>query len=96
MRSQHFEEKLQESYNLLLTGNSFRALMAFKNLIDHRPREVRAWMGYGLAAFRDGQMDLAQGALRTAKRLEPKNLEVLLNLGHQYQSMGQMEMARMR
>jgi len=93
MNAAEFEQALAKSHEHLEAGEIVKALILFKKLTRQRPKEARAWVGYGLAALGYGQMETAEKAWRTAKELEPRNPALLLDLGHKFQGLRQPEMA---
>ena len=75
-------------------GEWIKATLAFKKLTRAAPGLAPAWMGYGRCALMRGEMSVAEGAWQTARNLEPKNINLLLELGHLFEGLRQPEKAR--
>jgi len=89
-----FNKKLNEARRLLESYSFSQALPAYEKLIRQFPRNARIWVEYGAAAGSAGQLDLADRAWNKALELEPGNSENLLQIGHQYKGLRQLEKAR--
>ena len=88
------DKKLNEARELLNNGKFSQAVPAYEKLTRQFPHKARIWLGYGAAAAGAGQLDLADRAWNKAEELEPRNSEILLQIGHQYQALRLPEKAR--
>lgn len=80
------QKKLEEARNLLDTYDLAQALLAYERLAKQFPRSDLIWFEYGGAACRAGQLELAGRAWDTALAIRPGNGNLMLQIGHQYQS----------
>jgi len=87
MNPTQIEEKLNEALQFLMESNYSKALSAYAKLAQQNPRNAWIWFHYGSAAGAAGQVDLLERLWRTALELEPNNSGLLLQMGHQYQSL---------
>ncbi|MGA2750811.1 MAG: sulfotransferase [Verrucomicrobiota bacterium] len=88
------DKKLNEARAFLTDYNFSQALLAYEKLCRQHPRDPRIWYEYGCAAGGAGQLDLVDRAWRKALDLEPANSQLLLQMGHRYQSLRQPDKAR--
>ncbi len=63
------------------------SVSAFAKANREKARDAWFWFRYGSAAGDAGNRDFLERAWRKARELEPNNGELLLQMGHQYQSM---------
>ena len=94
MNSLPSNNKLNEARGLLAKSNFFQVLPVYQRLVQRFPHQAQIWFEYGCAAGGAGQMDLADRAWRQAVKLEPRNGELMLQIGHQCQNLRQSQMAR--
>jgi len=87
-------KKLNEARQLSRASNFSQAVPAYEKLTQQFPQKAGIWFEYGCAAGGAGQLDLADHAWRKTLELEPNNSELMLQIGHQYQSLRQPEKAR--
>ena len=90
----HSNERLREAYELLSSSNFVKATIAFKKLTRDYPRLVQGWFGYGCAVRASGQIELAEEIWRKAVDLAPRDGELLLRLGHQYEGIRRPDQAK--
>lgn len=87
-------KKLNEARRLLENYFLQQAVQAYEKLAQQFPNKTDIWYEYGCAACKHGQLLLADQAWNTAVQLEPWNGNLMLQVGHQYQSMRHPEAAR--
>jgi len=90
-------QKSLEHYN---TGLSLyeelkykEAYTEFKAATTANPRNVDAWLGFGVIAFKQDEFPEAAEAFHNASRLSPRRFEPHFNLGSIYESVGRYESA---
>ena len=89
-----FQHRLNEARQLLLGRDFARALSCYAKLTRKLPGQAVVWFEYGNAASRLGQLDAAERAWERAIALEPRNAELIVQIGHQYQGLRKPEQAR--
>ena len=88
------DKKLNEARQLSQAYNFPLAVLAYEKLTHVFPHRAAVWFEYGCAAGGAGQFDLADDAWHKALDLEPSNGELMLQIGHRYQTLRQPEKAR--
>ena len=88
------DKKLNEARRLLENYELAQATQAYDKLSRQFPHKAQIWFEYGIAAGGAGQLDLADRVWRKAVELEPRNGQLMLQIGHQYQALRQPEKAR--
>jgi tetratricopeptide (TPR) repeat protein len=88
------DKKLNEARHLLQHCNFSQAVAAYERLTQQFPHKAWIWFEYGCAAGGAGLPDLVERAWRKALELEPDNSELLLQMGHRYQTLRLPEKAR--
>ncbi len=78
----------------LLGGRYAPALSAYHELVRRHPAIAELWFELGNAASGDLDFTLANQAYRRALELAPKNASLLGMIGHQYQTLRQLDDAR--
>jgi tetratricopeptide (TPR) repeat protein len=78
----------------LLTQDFDEALACYAELTRKYPGQATLWFEYGSAASRLGQRATATRAWERAIALQPREVELLVQVGHQYQGARQQERAR--
>src|SRR6516162_1038539 len=89
-----FQQRVEHARQLLLNQDFAEALSCYADLTRKFPRQAVLWFEYGSAASRLGQRAAATRAWENAIALEPRNVELLLQVGHQYQGARQPEQAQ--
>jgi tetratricopeptide (TPR) repeat protein len=89
-----FKQRIEEARQLLLNHDFPQALSCYARLTGKCPGQAVLWFEYGSAASRLGQRADATRAWENAIALEPRNVELLLQVGHQYQGARQPEQAQ--
>jgi tetratricopeptide (TPR) repeat protein len=89
-----FQPRLEEARRHLLAQDFAGALFRYDKLTRAFPSQAVVWFEYGNAASRLGQREAATRAWERAIALEPRDAELLLQVGHQYQGARQPEQAR--
>ena len=89
-----FQKKLNEARQLLLGRDFAQALSCYAKLTRTLPGQAVVWFEYGNAASRLGQLEGASRAWERAMQLEPRNAELVVQIGHQYQGLRKPEQAR--
>ncbi|MGO8696507.1 MAG: tetratricopeptide repeat-containing sulfotransferase family protein [Limisphaerales bacterium] len=87
-------KKLNEARALSQAGSFSQSVLLYEKLTRQAPHLAPLWFEYGCAAGSDGQMDLAERAWTKAVEVEPRNAQLRLQIGHQYQNLRQREKAR--
>ena len=83
------QARLYEAGDLLEDGKAGRSLVAFRKVVRQWPKLGEAWVGYGCAAYRIGELEKAERAWLIAKQVQPDSVNILLRLGHNYESIRQ-------
>jgi tetratricopeptide (TPR) repeat protein len=94
MTAPTLQHRLEEARQLLLAQDFVQAFSRYDKLTRTFPRQAAVWLEYGNAAVHLGQREAATGAWERAIALEPRNAELILQVGHQYQAARQPEQAR--
>jgi tetratricopeptide (TPR) repeat protein len=94
MTTPGFHQRVEEARQLLLAQDYGNALSCYARLTRKFPRQIVLWFEYGNAASRLGQRAEAARAWDNAITLEPRDMNLLLQVGHQYQGARQPERAR--
>ena len=94
MNSALLNKKLNEARELLTNVQFSHALLAYEKLARQFPRHAQIWLEYGAAAGRAGQLALAERVWNKVAELEPRNSELMVQIGHQYANLRQPEKAR--
>jgi tetratricopeptide (TPR) repeat protein len=94
MTAPTLHHRLEEARQLLLARDFVQACSRYDKLTRTFPRQATVWLAYGNAAVHLGQREAATGAWERAIALEPRNAELILQVGHQYQAARQPEQAR--
>ncbi|HRY52048.1 MAG TPA: sulfotransferase [Candidatus Paceibacterota bacterium] len=89
-----FQHKLYEARQLLLGRDFAQALSRYAKLTRTFPGQAVVWFEYGNAASRLGQLEGASRAWEKAIALQPRNAELIVQIGHQYQGLRKPEQAR--
>jgi tetratricopeptide (TPR) repeat protein len=89
-----FQHRLNEARQLLLGQDFAQALSRYAKLTRAFPGQAVVWFEYGTTAARLGQLEAASRAWDRAMALEPRNAELIVQIGHQYQGLRQSEQAR--
>jgi Tfp pilus assembly protein PilF len=89
-----FQHRLEEARQLLVHGDFLRALSKFERLTRSCPGTAGLWFEYGNAAAGARQIGLAERMWQRAIEVEPRNAELLVQIGHQYGSLRRPEQAR--
>jgi tetratricopeptide (TPR) repeat protein len=89
-----FQQRVEQARQLLLTQDFAQALSCYANLTRKFPGQAVLWFEYGSAASRLGQRAAATQAWENAIALEPRNAELILQVGHQYEGARQPEQAQ--
>jgi Flp pilus assembly protein TadD len=89
-----FQYRLDEARHLLLNGDFAPALSKYEKLTRTCPGIAGLWFEYGNAAAGVREVGLAQRAWQKAIETEPTNSELLVQVGHQYESLRRPEQAR--
>lgn len=74
------ESLLKRGHLLLSAGNAKLAGEVFQEATEKFPQEPVAWLGAGLAAFVDKNLDAAEKSFRKALDLDPNNQSARVNL----------------
>jgi tetratricopeptide (TPR) repeat protein len=96
MTTPGFHQRVEEARQLLQAQDYRNALSCCARLTRKFPRQAVVWFEYGNAASRLGQRAEAARAWDKAVALEPRDMDLLLQVGHQYQGARQPERARAR
>jgi len=94
MTAPTLQHRLEEARQLLLAQDFVQAFSRYDKLTRTFPRQAAVWLEYGNAAVHLGQREAATGAWERAIALEPRNADLILQVGHQYQAARQPEQAR--
>ena len=89
-----YQRRLNEARQLLLGQHYAQALSRYAKLTRAFPGQALVWFEYGTTAARLGQLEGASRAWERAMQLEPRNAELIVQIGHQYQGLRQPEPAR--
>jgi len=89
-----FQHRLEEARRHLLAQDFSGALSRYDKLSRAFPGQAVVWFEYGNTASRLGQREIAGRAWEKAISLDPRNVDLILQLGHQYQGARQPEQAR--
>jgi tetratricopeptide (TPR) repeat protein len=89
-----FSPRLEEARRHLLAQNFSEALFRYEKLSRAFPGQSVVWFEYGNAASRLGHRDIAGRAWGKAISLAPRDVELILQVGHQYQAARQPGPAR--
>lgn len=87
MTPAHSQNELARARQLLLGGDSDRALPLYEKLLRRSPGAAVVWYEYGNAAAKSRQPALADRAWSKALELDSLNAELVCLIGHQYQAM---------
>ncbi len=90
----HAQNDLNRARELLLAGDTSRALALYQKLTRLCPGTALVWYECGNAAFKSRQMDFADRAWTKAIDLEPRNAELIGMIGHQFEALRRPEKAR--
>lgn len=93
-RSPRDQERWRSAQELLLSGHHEAALPAYQVLARRYPAIAELWFELGNAASGCLDFPLANQAYRRTRELAPGNASLLGMLGHQYQSLRQLDDAR--
>jgi tetratricopeptide (TPR) repeat protein len=88
------QNDLNRARELLLNGDSARALPLYEKLVRQNPAAAMIWYEYGNAASKSRHAELARRAWSKAIEIEPRNAELVGMVGHQYEAMRRPEEAR--
>jgi tetratricopeptide (TPR) repeat protein len=88
------DKKLNEARDLASQSQFSQALPIYDKLTRQFPHKSRLWYEYGAAAGAAGQLELVDRAFNKAGELEPKNTQVMLDIGHQYRELRRSNKAR--
>ncbi|MGD0814704.1 MAG: sulfotransferase [Verrucomicrobiota bacterium] len=88
------DKKLNEARRLLESYDLPQAVQAYEKLVQRFPHKAQIWFEYGGAACGAGQSELAELAWNKAVELEPRNGQLLLDIGHQCQRLRLPQKAR--
>lgn len=94
MTGSGLQQRVEEARQLLLTQDFARALSSYAELTRKFPGHAVLWFEYGSAASRLGQRAEATRVWDKALALEPRKVDLLLQVGHQYQGARQPEQAQ--
>jgi tetratricopeptide (TPR) repeat protein len=94
VKSAGFQRRLNEARQLLLGQHFAQALLRYAKLTRTFPGQAVVWFEYGTTAARLGQLEGASRAWERAMQLEPRNAELIVQIGHQYQGLRKPEQAR--
>src|SRR5580658_9197843 len=84
---------LHRARELLLSGDSARALPIYERLVRQSPGAAVIWYEYGNAASKCRRMELADRAWTKAVETDPQNAELVGMVGHQYEGLRRPERA---
>src|SRR5580658_8194350 len=85
---------LNRARELLLSGDSARALPLYERLARQSHCPAVIWYEYGNAAFKCRRMEVADRAWSKAVETDPHNAELVGMVGHQYEASRRPEKAR--
>src|SRR5215813_3447959 len=85
MKPAIIEKKLKKAHDLLAAEDFASALPRFEELTRLCPDSALIWMEYAGVASNLSKAATAELARRKARELAPRNSNLLLQLGHQYQ-----------
>lgn len=88
------DKRLIEARRLLENYDLAQAVQTYEKLTQQFPNKAQIWYEYGCAACKDGQIDVADRVWNKTLQLDPQNGQLMLQVGHQYQSARQPESAR--
>ena len=86
-------QRIEEARRLLIANDFARALPRYASLTRQCPDAAVIWFEYGNAASKMRNFDIADNAWRKALELEPRNAELIVMIGHQYQAARQSDRA---
>lgn len=89
-----FEKKLQEARAFFARFDYGPAMQIYETLVRQFPNRAQFWLEYGAAAGGAGRLELAEQAWGKVVELEPRNSQLMLQIGHQYQNLRQPGKAR--
>ena len=89
-----FQQKLGDARQLLLSGNLEEAFASYRKLTRTFPGQSAVWFEFGTTASRLGQRDVATRAWERALAIEPRNVALIVQVGHQYAAWRTPELAR--
>lgn len=87
-------KKLDEARRLMTNFELSQAVAVYEKLLQQFPNKAQAWLEYGIACSRNGQLDRADKAWQKAVELEPGDAGMLLEIGHQCKGLRQPERAQ--
>src|ERR1700744_5943192 len=78
------QKKLTEARECLNYGKFSQALLIYEKIIRDFSHRSQIWLEYGAAAGATGKLEMAEKIWSKAVSLEPKNADIYLKIGHQY------------
>jgi tetratricopeptide (TPR) repeat protein len=88
------DKRLNEARELSAKNSYWEAVVVYEKLAKACPNIWQIWFEYGCAAAGARQVPLAERAWQRAQELDPTNVDLHLQIGHQYQNFRLLEKAR--
>jgi len=88
------DKRLNEARELLRQNRFWEAVTVYEKLAPAFPNVWQVWFEHGCAAAGARQVPLAERAWQRAQEIDPTNVEMHLQIGHQYQNLRLLEKAR--
>jgi tetratricopeptide (TPR) repeat protein len=88
------DKRLNEARELVNQCGFSEAVAAYEKLTRLYPNKAQIWFEYACAAGSAGRMDLLDRAWQRAQELEPTDLNLQLQMGHQFQNLRHIDKAR--
>ena len=88
------QQKLRKARQFLLASNFAQALPCYQKLSQLCSTDAVIWFEYGSAAAGLRNRELADRAWHKSIELAPRNSELIIQIGHQYQALREPDKAR--
>src|SRR3984957_5360518 len=86
MKSVVVDKELQAAQRFFATGNMYKSLAAFRRLLKKRPQDPLALMGFATVSLLFCDPKGAERAWRTLTKLQPFNADLLVEIGHRFET----------
>jgi tetratricopeptide (TPR) repeat protein len=87
MKLSNLRHRLNDARQLMLSRRFGQALPRYEKLVRQWPQVEVVWFEYGNAAAGVRNRELAERAWQKVLELAPRNAELILQVGHQYQAL---------
>jgi tetratricopeptide (TPR) repeat protein len=87
MSTIQLQQKLEKARAFLIRQDFVQALPRYEKLVRQWPQDAVVWFEYGNAAAGVRNRELAERAWQMVLELAPRNAELILQVGHQYQAL---------